>query len=75
MAKHNTIAPKKRGRPVGSKNKPKHSPNVGPSTITPPSRALLEIVREDLTQRTGAVVTLRHTIQYLVESYITGEFK
>jgi hypothetical protein len=74
MAKHNTIIPKKRGRPFGSKNKPKHN-KPKTTSITPPSRALLEIVREDLTQRTGAVVTLRHTIQYLVESYITGEFK
>lgn len=74
MTKHNTIVPKKRGRPFGSKNKPKH--NMPKTTsITAASRALLEIVREDLTQRTGAVVTLRHTIQYLVESYITGEFK
>jgi hypothetical protein len=75
MAK-NTSTPvaKKRGRPVGSKNKPKH--NMPKTTsITPQSRALLEIVREDLTQRTGAVVTLRHTIQYLVESYINGSFK
>ena len=69
------IAPRKRGRPVGSKNKPKVKRMVGPSSITSPSRAYLEIVREDLTLRTGAVVTLRHTIQYLVESYVTGEFK
>ena len=66
---------KKRGRPVGSKNKPKVSPKIGPTSIASSTRALLEIVRADLTQRTGAVVTVRHTIQYLVESYITGEFK
>jgi hypothetical protein len=75
MAKHNTIVPKKRGRPVGSKNTPKYNPNVGPSTITSSSRALLEIVRSDLSKKSGYAVSLRETIQYLVESYVTGDFK
>ena len=75
MTKHNTIIPKKRGRPFGSKNKPKHNPNDGPSTITSSSRALLEIVRSDLSKKSGYAVSLRQTIQYLVESYMKGEFK
>ena len=70
-----TIAPKKRGRPFGSKNKPKVKRIVGPSAISSSTRALLEIVREDLTLRTGDTFTLRETIEYLVESYITGDFK
>lgn len=75
MAKHNTIVPKKRGRPVGSKNTMKYNHNIGPSTIKSSSRALLEIVRSDLSKKSGYAVSLRHTIQYLVESYITGDFK
>lgn len=69
-----TTVAKKRGRPVGSKNKPPH--NIPKTTsITPSSRALLQSVQHDLTQRTGINVTLRHTIQYLVGAYMTGEFK
>ena len=75
MAKHNTIVPKKRGRPVGSKNTMKYNHNIGPSTIKSSSRALLQSVQHDLTQRTGINVTLRATIQYLVGAYMTGEFK
>lgn len=83
MAKHNTIAPKKRGRPVGSKNKPKPaSPklridfdNKKTTTISPYSRNELNAVRIDLEKRTRLRVPLRQVITYLCDAYMRGSFK
>lgn len=83
MAKHNTIAPKKRGRPLGSKNKPKPAPaklridfdNKKTTTISPHSRNQLNLIRIDLEQRTGLRVPLRQVITYLYDSYMKGSFK
>jgi hypothetical protein len=74
MTKHNTIAPKKRGRPFGSKNKPKVIKPKS-TTISPSTRALLDFVRHDLEQQKNVVLPLSSVIAYLVESYINGSFK
>lgn len=83
MAKHNNIVPKKRGRPFGSKNKPK-PPAINKrlamdhnktTTITASSRLEIDAVRLDLEQRTGMRVPLRQVITYLCDSYMAGEFK
>lgn len=80
MAKHNTIVPKKRGRPLGSKNKPKVSPKPvidqrKTTTITAACRLELEAVRDDIEARTGLRLKLRHIITYLCDSYNSGSFK
>jgi hypothetical protein len=79
MTKHNTIVPKKRGRPVGSKNKPKPPvPKIDhrkTTTITASCRLELETVRDDIEARTGLRLKLRHIISYLCDSYNSGSFK
>lgn len=82
MTKHNTIVPKKRGRPVGSKNKPEPKPNPKPTTdhrntttISAASRLRLEAVRDDVEARWGLRLKLGHVITYLCDAYKSGSFK
>jgi len=78
MAKHNTIAPKKRGRPLGSKNKPNPKPIIDTrksTTISAASRLKLEAVRDDIEACWGLRLKLGHIISYLCDSYNSRSFK